>query len=137
MLEIYWDSHDPTRASSSQQYASIIFYHDSDQEALATASKEREEDRRGRRIYTEIVPLVEFFSAEDYHQKYYLQNSGAYMKEFAALYPDPADFVNSTAVARVNGYLGGNGSPEQLEEEIAGLGLSESAQESLRNTVLR
>jgi peptide-methionine (S)-S-oxide reductase len=121
----------------SRQYASIIFVHDSEQEKQARASKEREESRRGATIHTEIVALERFTLAEDYHQKYYLQSSGEFSTEFSALYPDPLDFVNSTAAARVNGYVGGNGSAAQLETEIDRLGLSEGARESLRDIVSR
>ena len=46
------------------------------------------------------------------------------MTEFRALYPAGADFVASTAAARVNGYLGGYGSLEQLRSEREELGLS-------------
>jgi peptide-methionine (S)-S-oxide reductase len=46
------------------------------------------------------------------------------MTEFRALYPAEADFVASTAAARVNGYLGGYGSLEQLRSEREELGLS-------------
>ena len=103
---------------------------------VAEASMEREEERRGARIYTEIVPAGEFHLAEGYHQKYYLQNSGALMEEFAAIYPDADDFIGSTATARINGYLGGHASREQLENEIAELGLSADGQQTLRDRAL-
>lgn len=57
------------------------------------------------------------------------------MEEFAALYPDPVDFVNSTAAARVNGYLGGYGTPTDLQAEIGDWGLSPAAQETLLQMV--
>jgi peptide-methionine (S)-S-oxide reductase len=46
------------------------------------------------------------------------------MEEFNAMYPATEDFVNSTAAARVNGYLGGHGTTASLEAELARLGLS-------------
>jgi hypothetical protein len=57
------------------------------------------------------------------------------MDEFAATYPDPLDFVNSTAAARVNGYLGGHGTLANLQAEIDDLGLSPEAQEALLEIV--
>jgi len=39
-------------------------------------------------------------------------------------YPEINDFTNSTAVARVNGYVGGFGTQEALQEELEILGLS-------------
>ena len=59
------------------------------------------------------------------------------MQEFAAIYPDSADLVGSTAAARANGYLGGNGSAAQLEDEIGELGLSDAAQQLLRESISR
>ena len=72
----------------------------------------------------EIVPYKEFTIAEDYHQKYSLRNSHI-MKEMKTLYPKDADFVNSTAAARINGYLAGYCKMDALKEELKKLDLSE------------
>lgn len=53
------------------------------------------------------------------------------MRELTRRYPDNNDFVNSTAVARINGYVGGFGSKEQLLREIATLGLDPGARQAL------
>ena len=137
LLDVFWAGHDPTRPSLSQQYASIIFYHDDEQERLARVSKEHQEAQYGRKVYTEIVPATTFYLAEDYHQKYRLQQSSEFMSEFEAIYPDHADFVNSTAAARVNGYLGGHGALADLQEEIDDLGLSPEARQRLLDMVQR
>lgn len=123
LLEVFWDSHNPTSRPFSQQYASIILYHDEEQEQLATVSREREEARRGVQLFTEIRPYSTFYLAEDYHQKYWLQQVPALMEELRSLYPDPMDFVNSTAVARLNGYVGGNSSLQDLEAALEDLDL--------------
>jgi len=47
------------------------------------------------------------------------------------MYPDAKSFVDSTAAARVNGYVGGNGTLEQVRETVGQLGLSEGGQERL------
>ena len=57
------------------------------------------------------------------------------MKEFNATYPSDTDFVDSTAAARVNGYLDGYGTPESLGEEVDGLGLSPGATKRLEDMV--
>jgi len=136
LLDVFWAGHDPTRPAWSRQYASTIFYHDEEQRRLAQASKEQYETRCGCRAYTEIVPAATFYLAEDYHQKYRLRQSPTFMDEFAAIYPDPADLVNSTAAARVNGYLGGYGTLADLQAEIDDLGLSPEAREELLGIVL-
>jgi len=108
----------------SYQYKSVIFYHNDEQKRLATESKEQREAEIERKIFTEIVPASEFYLAEDYHQKYALRNIPELLKEFQAIYPDINDFINSTAVARVNGYAAGYGTQAVLQEELADFGLS-------------
>jgi peptide-methionine (S)-S-oxide reductase len=73
--------------------------------------------------------------AEDYHQKYHLRQQRNLMQEFKGIYPQNDDFVNSTAAARVNGYLGGYGSPQELEAVIDQLGLSPAGRQFLLSMV--
>jgi hypothetical protein len=84
---------------------------------------------------TELLPAQEFYWAEDYHQKYQLRGQRDLVAELIRIYPDARDLANSTAAARLNGYLGGNGSLQQLETEIDSLGLSDTAQQRLREVV--
>jgi peptide-methionine (S)-S-oxide reductase len=77
LLQTFWENHDPTTLNRQgpdvgTQYRSAIFYHSPEQESAARASKERLEKSGAfrRPIVTEIVPAVEFWQAEDYHQQY-------------------------------------------------------------------
>ncbi len=88
-------------------------------------------------MYTEIEAFQEFYLAEDYHQKYTLRNREQFFYEYNILFPEILDFVNSTATARVNGYLAGHGTLEMLQEEFGLLGLSEQAQKELLDIVRR
>ncbi|MBN2187638.1 MAG: hypothetical protein JW732_09380 [Dehalococcoidia bacterium] len=40
------------------------------------------------------------------------------MQELVAIYPNPGGFIDYTAAARINGYLGGNGTLEALEGAV-------------------
>lgn len=83
LLEIFWNTHDPTTlnkqgADEGTQYRSVVFYHDENQRLLATEYK-KQLDASGifkKPIVTEISPLPEFYKAEDYHQNYYALNQG-------------------------------------------------------------
>jgi hypothetical protein len=59
------------------------------------------------------------------------------LKELTDIYPKEKDFFNSTAVTRVNGYLGGRGSYAQLQKEIDEFGLSPQGRTTLLNFVKR
>ena len=137
LLDAFWTGHDATQRSWSRQYASSIFVHNEEQRRLAEESKARVAMERGSTVYTEIVPYNGFTLAESYHQKHNLQLFPAFREELMRIYPSPADFVASTAVARVNGYVGGEGSYEVLLKDIDSLGLSSARKEELLRVVQR
>lgn len=134
LVRMFWNGHNPCRQAWSTQYKSAVFVGSESQRKTAEDSRARLEKKLGK-IHTEILPLAEFYLAEDYHQKYLLQNHAELIQEFRAIYPKFSDFLNSTAAARVNGYLGGQGTPAQLQEELDQLGLSEKGQKLLRARV--
>ena len=131
LLDIFWDSHTPTVRPFSQQYKSIIFYHNEEQKRQAIETKEREESRLKVKLFTEIVPFSEFYLAEAYHQKYYLRQEPDIIKELNAIYHTTEGFIASTAAARLNGYAGGYGTVETLRNELNEYGLSLSGNNRL------
>ena len=81
LLDVFWRHVDPTDAGGQfvdrgSQYRPAIFYHDEEQKRIAEESKlELEKSGRfAKPIATEIVPLGEFYIAEEYHQDYYNRN---------------------------------------------------------------
>jgi len=132
ILALFFASHQPTRPSWSSQYRSAIFCDGGRQLEQARQAAAELSGRLGHQVQTEIAPLDRFWWAEGYHQKYLLRQSRPLARELAAAYPRPEDFVQSPVAARVNGFLGGNGSLEQLERELPRYGLSPAAGEELR-----
>jgi methionine-S-sulfoxide reductase len=137
LLEVFWSGHDPRRRSWSRQYASIIFVHTDEQRHFAEETKARLARKLGGPVHTEIVPFRSFTLAENYHQKHSLQQFPEFEKELRQIYPAQEDFIASTAVARLNGYLGGEGTYAELVPELERLGLSPSRREALRKLVRR
>ena len=74
LLEAFFATQQP-KAGGSRQYASIIFPHDADQEAVARQWLEQAQSRvRDDGVYggmTTIEPLTPFYKAEGYHQRYW------------------------------------------------------------------
>ena len=77
LLEVFWSEHDPTQLNRQgpdvgDQYRSVIFFHDEEQEEAARASLEAQErsGRHRRPVVTQIVPAETFWRAEEYHQRY-------------------------------------------------------------------
>jgi peptide-methionine (S)-S-oxide reductase len=112
---------------------SIIFFHNEEQRRLAVETMDHEAAGRKVKIHTEIVPYTEFYPAEAYHQKYSLRRESDLMKEFHAMYPNDDDFMNSTAAARLNGYLDGYGALEVIQSELDSYGLSPAGTGRLLN----
>lgn len=81
ILYVFWLTHDPTTlnkqgADVGTQYRSAIFYHSEEQRKIAEKSKRETEKSKiyPNPIVTEIVPISNFYEAEDYHQDYYNLN---------------------------------------------------------------
>ena len=78
LLEVFWQTHDPTTRDRQgndvgSQYRSVVFYHDEEQKTLAEHYKQKL-DASGAfeaPIVTEIVPFTAFYPAESYHQNYF------------------------------------------------------------------
>ncbi len=135
LLAIFWESHDPAEKAWSTQYKAVLFVGGDEQAKIADASRKSIASKSKAAVATEILRLTTFWPAEDYHQKYALRGDPALFAEFHAIYPSEADLRESPAAARVNGYLGGNGTRKQLEAEIDSLGLSAAGKSRLRAQV--
>lgn len=136
LLDVFWQSHNPASQPWSRQYMHAVFYHDARQQVLARESLAAVEKKKGR-VQTRILPLHRFTLAEDYHQKYLLKQQPRLTEELRQVYPDHRQFVDSTAVSRLNGYSGGFGNDVQLKREIDRLGLSEAGKRALGDMVRR
>jgi peptide-methionine (S)-S-oxide reductase len=132
LLDVFFASHAPTHPALSVQYRSAIFHRTEEEREVAEEAIARAAATSGR-IHTALEPFSTFRSAEGYHQKYGLRRYADLTREFRRLYPLERDFVDSTAVARVNGWLSGFATAGQLERELGRTGLSAGAQAFVRS----
>jgi peptide-methionine (S)-S-oxide reductase len=78
ILQVFFTIHDPTTLNRQgndvgEQYRSVAFYRDAEQKAAiekAIAETEATHEWSGK-IVTQVVPLTQFYKAEDYHQEYF------------------------------------------------------------------
>ncbi len=81
LLDVFWKSIDPTDpggqfADQGSQYKTAVFFMDEDEKRAAQAFKD-ELAASGKfkgPLMTQILPVKPFYSAEEYHQHYYLKN---------------------------------------------------------------
>ena len=85
LLEFFFTHHDPTTLNRQgndigTQYRSAIFFYSPEQEKAALNAKEilAKSGILKKPVVTEIKPAGEFYSAEDYHQKYLQKNPHGY-----------------------------------------------------------
>jgi peptide-methionine (S)-S-oxide reductase len=81
LLDVFFASHDPTTLNRQgndvgPQYRSVILYHNEGQRREAL-ERIRELERQGAfagPIVTQVIPLGQFYPAEDYHRDYFRRN---------------------------------------------------------------
>ena len=87
MLIKFWENHDPTQGDRQgndrgTNYRSVIYYQSEAQKAVALETRDAFQQalsKAGRgAITTEIAPLRNYNSAEDYHQDYLQKNPNGY-----------------------------------------------------------
>ncbi len=76
LLRIFFVAHDPTTLNRQgtdlgTQYRSVIFYSSPDEEQEAITIKREMQEHFDRPIVTTIEPLLNYTTAESYHQGYY------------------------------------------------------------------
>ncbi len=120
------------------QYRFLILFHDEAQQTAARTVFLEQVGAHGDNWFDQLVqPLGAFTPAEAYHQKYFLQSEEQLFAELLGRYRSLDELLGSTVAARINGYVAGRGTRQQLEEEIDHFGLSDEEEALLRQIVDR
>lgn len=135
LLRRFWQDHNPGHPPWSRQYMSLIVCNSPEQYVEARDLAEGVKAQKGGQLFTEIQQQGTFYRAEDYHQKYRLQHQHDLVGELQFKYPNPVAMLDSPTATRLNAYLGGAGSRQQLKAELPDYGLSERAQCILMKSV--
>jgi len=87
LLRVFWEAHDPTQGmrqgnDRGTQYRSVILTTTPEQQAAAETSRDAYQLQMTKAGYgeitTSILPLDEYYYAEEYHQQYLVKNPGGY-----------------------------------------------------------
>ena len=82
LLQVYFQSHDPTELNRQggdvgPQYRSVVFYTTERQRQMTEHYIKMLATGNVKPVVTAVEPLVTFYKAEDYHQKYYENHKDA------------------------------------------------------------
>jgi len=116
LVDIFWSSHDSTYPNCSQ-YGSICFYHDDEQKEIAERTRDEEQKKHRRKLQTRVEACPRFWLAEDYHQKYTLQQYDDIMAILK--FKDNKEMTDSPLATKLNGYLCGHGQLSDALTELA------------------
>jgi peptide-methionine (S)-S-oxide reductase len=131
LLDVFWSAHDPYRRTRSTQYRAVLWTHGEAQAKEAHASRAALAEDSGREVETPIEGAPRFWIAEDYHQKYGLRARSTLVDALFGADVDGGTLRESTLAARVNGWLAGHGTPEEIARQIEGFDLGEKARKAL------
>lgn len=83
LLEYYYQIIDPTSLNKQGEdegisYRTGIYYIDEKDKEIIEYMTQKEQEKYNQPIVVEILPLDNFYDAEEYHQKYLEKNPGGY-----------------------------------------------------------
>ena len=82
---VFWEKINPTQKNgqgndTGTQYRTGIYYFNPEQQSVAEATKAEQQKKEIDPIATEILPMKEFFNAEENHQQYLAKNGQSFSK---------------------------------------------------------
>ena len=124
LLAVFWRSHPAWLPAGPRRAATAVFVHDEAQRRAALASKADLEARSGEPVKTEVLAAGTFWPAEPVHQKWNLQRLlPDLVREQAIAGTNAPSFLDSTAAAKLNSYLGSFAGAEAVATAAAALEL--------------
>ncbi len=117
LIRWFWDSINPQKLPEQPRYQPAIFAVDDKQAKAARRSVVEMEFKFKKELHSLVQPLANFEAAAQEHQKYYLQNNPQALAVLHPIFANLDALLKSTAAVRINSYLGGCASLEELEEQ--------------------
>ncbi len=127
LLEHFWTHHNSRAKPVFGEFASACFTTKAEQQALALSRQEAvRKTGRETPVHTAILPLTIFYPAEDFHQKYYLQQDPDLLDQLPV-----RDRLSTPIATKLNALAGRAGDRRQLSESLIPLGIRPEQSEVL------
>ena len=136
LLAVFWADHDPTYRSSSRQYQAFVFVKGDAQARVAQASLADVASRDKGACRPRSSSSTRSGPPRTTTRSTRSATTALLMAELHAMYPDETAFRESTAAARINGWLGGSGTLASFRAISKDLGLSDRARAHLETLVV-
>ena len=135
LLSLFWKAHDPTWSSQSRQYRAALFYHGKSRRGLRWNPERGSRQGMAGKSARMFFPFRTFTGPRTTTRNTICRQDRILMGDFRAIYPEVRAFTDSTAAARVNGYLAGYGSRTALQHDLDLLRLSPEGRKRLLDSV--
>ncbi len=123
LLHHFFAWHSPHRAMPTQ-YRSVILVADEEQLAVAERVLDQYQRQSGGPMATVVEWLDTFYMAEDYHQKFYLQNRRDAVERLDAFYGSRRAWFGTQLSGQLNALVGGEITKEELLANVDRLQLN-------------
>ena len=134
LLSLFWKNHNPS-IFYQKQYWSIIFYITEEQKLVAQDFLQLYEKESLATVYTQIIPLEEYYHAESYHQKYTLQTHPWLI--VAVNVRSAKELIQSQLCTKFNGFLSSYGTHDELLEIARNFGLNDRMVEYISREMMK
>ena len=134
LLSIFWKNHKPSM-TYQKQYWSLIIFIDEEQKMLAQDFLHHFTKDSFDPIHTKLIPYNDFVSAESYHQKYTLQIHPWVI--VAINVRSAKELEDSQVCTKLNGFLSGYGTLDELSEAAKTFSLSKDMVEYVSTEMLK
>ncbi|MBW1988159.1 MAG: peptide-methionine (S)-S-oxide reductase [Deltaproteobacteria bacterium] len=103
LLDRFFESRNPHLPAWKRQYMSAVFAVDAEQERAARQKVRAVEEKEGGPVRTKVLAAGPFRAAEDYHQKFYLQQHREALADLAQRHKTFWEFEPPVPLASLSG----------------------------------
>ncbi len=132
LVALFFAFHDENLRPYDQRVKSLIFFRSEAEETHARQAISRQREVTGKPVFTEAKEMDVFYLAEPEHQNRTVKREVSLYGELTEIFETDDRLQQSILVSKLNGFVYGYGSPEDLEDLLNQLGLSDMSKGRVR-----